>query len=196
MSSSGYYMRSGFNKTTSEYTRDRSVVGTIIKRVRVNQPAGFLAVHRDVRFINHYAEEHNYVYYPVDWEYQGASYKQGYYDENGNYYKKVIFAKNDSYYGLECECPYCGSVIERNWHIGEALKCENCGGNMEVKDRIDVYTQDPEYTSYNEQTQAESAEAVSRITKPIIIVIIVMFFLPFLSILGLGLLSFIATLFS
>ena len=185
-SHSSYYGSSPrFSKPSSEFTRNRSVVGTVIPRARVNQPLGFSAIHKTLAFTNHYAENHNYAYYPADWEYDGVFYKRGYYDENGNYYDRVAFSRDGNYYNVLCECPYCGSKVNRNWLVGEDLKCQNCGGNMEVKTQIDTYTQDPEYTYYNEtapliESRARNGSSSSVMVKIFTAIIICMFAAPFI----------------
>lgn len=150
---SSYSSKPVFMKRVSEFTRSGSVTGPIIPRQRFNQPLGFSSVCKGFEPTNHYGEKHNYVYYPCDWDYDNVSYKRGYYDEEGNYYDRVAFAQKGVYYGILCECKYCGSDMNLNWHPGEVLSCPKCGGNdMEIKTQIDTYTQDPDYTYYNEST--------------------------------------------
>lgn len=151
-----------FSKSSSSFVRSGNVVGNIIARERHNQPIGFNSIYPSAMTSNYYAEKHNYVYYPHSWLYQNVEYKKGYYDENGNYYDRIVFEYDGVYRGLECKCEYCGSVTKMDWRNGEALNCPNCGGKVDILTPIDAYTQDPEYTKYVEEVlpkyQKEAAE--------------------------------------
>lgn len=169
-------------KKVSEYTRDRNPIGRRIERERHNQPLGY-----DKGYATeHYAEKHNYIYYPYGWKHNDITYQRGYYDEEGNYYDRVVFERNGVYHNLICNCEYCGSAIKMDWQTGETLKCPNCGGSVAVETAYDTYTEDPDYTAYEAEKEkarkasAANAEAKSSKRTYIILIIAVIGFVVFL----------------
>lgn len=141
------YARPSFTKTVSEYTRDRNPIGRRIARERYNQPLGYDKVASGFA-TEHYAEKHNYTYYPYDWKYNDVTYKRGYYDEEGNHYDRVVFERDGVLRNLICNCEYCGSTTKMDWKTGETLKCPKCGGSVTIETPYDTYTEDPDYTAY------------------------------------------------
>ncbi len=83
------------------------------------------------------------MYYPESWtdEASGTSYEKGYYDENGQHYDSVAFAKNGKYENVVCRCPYCGQSTVLNLTAEDAtshnLQCPSCGGPMEIQSELD-----------------------------------------------------------
>ncbi len=71
----------------------------------------------------------------------GTSYEKGYYDENGQHYDNVAFAKDGRYENVVCHCPYCDRHTILNLDAGEAamqnLECPHCGGSMEIASELD-----------------------------------------------------------
>ena len=114
------------------------------RRPRVNQPIGFL-LSGALKPSYHYGKLHDYVYYPESWTDQnsGRTYEKGYYDENGNYYANVVFARNGRYENIVCSCPYCGQDTILNLTAEDVashhLQCPHCGGPMEVQTELDEY---------------------------------------------------------
>ncbi len=133
----------------SHYVRDGSMRGSVIQRVRSNQPQGYdPGEHYNVTPIPHYCVRHNYEYYPLSWTDRstGREYKKGYYDENGQYYETVVFRRSDGVYkNVVCQCQYCDTVSKIDWTEGGALICPQCGGSMKICSALDEYTQDPMY---------------------------------------------------
>ena len=69
----------------------------------------------------------------------GRQYQTGYYDENGNYYRDVVFTQQGKI--LEnatavVRCDYCGTEDSRPWADREK-PCEHCGGNVTVVSQVD-----------------------------------------------------------
>ncbi len=110
----------------------------------MNQPVGFL-ISQALRPSYYYGQRHDYVYYPESWtdEASGTSYEKGYYDENGQHYDNVAFAKDGKYENVVCSCPYCGQESVLNLDAGEVgvreLQCPHCGGPMEIRSELDNY---------------------------------------------------------
>lgn len=83
------------------------------------------------------------MYYPEPWIDQstGVSYERGYYDENGQRYDSVSFAKNGRYENVLCHCPYCGQEtllnLEASAVAAQSLQCPHCGGPMEIRSELD-----------------------------------------------------------
>ena len=83
--------------------------------------------------MNYNMRMHDYVYYPHSWtNEQGVSFREGYYDENGQYYANMV-AK-----GVQtclC-CTYCGNHMMYTWKEGMVPTCDKCGGvfQIDIKD--------------------------------------------------------------
>lgn len=92
---------------------------------------------------------HNYLYYPFDWtdEVTGKKYRQGYYDEDGNYYKDVVFRRNGKYEDILCQCEYCDTVTKLDWTEDGPLICPQCGGSMKILSALDEYAREPNWDS-------------------------------------------------
>lgn len=122
--------------------------GTVIQRNRVNQPGGLnTAGHSSYTPVRHYCVNHNYDYYAFSWIDQstGTEYKQGYYDENGQYYEDVSFLTDGKYKNVLCQCAYCDTITKLDWSEGGPLICPQCGGTMKLLSALDEYTRDPNY---------------------------------------------------
>lgn len=111
----------------------------------------------------YYGRLHDYVFYPSAWtdESTGTSYESGYYDENGQYYPNVSFAKNGQYENVVCHCAFCDQdtilnptaedVSARNLH------CPNCGAPMEIRSELDEYRSASDYSSaFSAQSRRKS----------------------------------------
>ncbi len=61
------------------------------------------------------------------------TYKSGYYDESGNYYKNLALKKDDSY-ETQFQCEYCGSMVKTDWREGAAPSCPRCGAVLAIAD--------------------------------------------------------------
>ena len=114
------------------------------RRPRINQPLGFI-VAGGLRPSYYYGKRHDYVYYPTSWTdtVSDTTYQEGYYDENGQYYKSVSFPKNGTYENVVCRCPYCGRETILNLKAEDLprrdLECQYCGGPMEIQSELDDY---------------------------------------------------------
>ena len=112
-------------------------------RPRVNQPTGFVAA-THTRPTYYYGKRHSYCYYPMDWvdAETGASYRKGYYDENGQRYDSVTFEEGGRYRNVVCHCPYCEQDTILDLSAGDveshSLQCRNCGGTMEIVSELDT----------------------------------------------------------
>ena len=93
----------------------------------------------------YYGKQHDYVYYPASWTdpISNTSYEEGFYDENGQYYKSVAFPQNGTYENVVCRCPYCGRESILNLSQDDVyrhdLECSHCGGPMEIVSTLDEY---------------------------------------------------------
>ena len=93
----------------------------------------------------------------------GASYRKGYYDENGQRYENVAFEENGKYKSVVCGCPYCGldTILDLGADAAaeHSLKCPNCGGPMEIRSELDtILGETPENTHvYNSEESLRNA---------------------------------------
>lgn len=129
--------------------------GSVISRNRTNQPTGYIAWQHDNKMpVTHYCLKHNYAYYPYDWtdSTTGASYKKGYYDEDGQYYEDVAFRYDGKYKDVLCKCEYCDTVTKLDWSEGGPLICPQCGGSLKIVSFLDEYTRDPGYEKARRQS--------------------------------------------
>lgn len=98
-------------------------------KTRVNQPTvlprsiSTASLFRSIR--------HDYFYLPETKsdETSGKTYKQGFYDENGNYYKQVIVKKGKTL-RTQAACSFCGTQIKLKWEEGALPSCPNCGAAL------------------------------------------------------------------
>ncbi|MCR5119478.1 MAG: hypothetical protein K6B44_07660 [Lachnospiraceae bacterium] len=97
-------------------------------RTRVNQPTGWNeSVHGKSLSFN--MKMHDYVYYPHSWiNEQGVQYREGYYDENGQYYANMVAR------GMQTtlQCTYCGNHMAYTWKEGMVPTCDKCGGVFQI----------------------------------------------------------------
>ena len=89
-----------------------------------------------------YGTRHDYVYYPDSWTDTdtGTYYEKGYYDENGERYDDVSFARNGKYENVLCHCDYCGRDTLLNLDATDALtdlKCPGCTAPLTIKSALD-----------------------------------------------------------
>lgn len=89
-----------------------------------------------------YGTRHDYVYYPDSWTdtSTGTYYEKGYYDENGDRYDDVSFARNGKYENVLCHCDYCGRDTLLNLDATDALtdlKCPGCTAPLTIKSALD-----------------------------------------------------------
>ena len=89
-----------------------------------------------------YGARHDYVYYPDSWTdtSTGTYYEKGYYDENGDRYDDVSFARNGKYENVLCHCDYCGRDTLLNLDATDALtdlKCPGCTAPLTIKSALD-----------------------------------------------------------
>ncbi len=89
-----------------------------------------------------YGTRHDYVYYPDSWTdpNTGTYYEKGYYDENGERYDDVSFARNGKYENVLCHCDYCGRDTLLNLAATDALtdlKCPGCTAPLTIKSALD-----------------------------------------------------------
>ena len=103
----------------------------------------------------------------------GRRYDKGFYDENGQYYESVAYAKNGVYTNVICQCPYCDHRSVISLSTTEAndrnLKCPNCGGAMEIRSALD------EYQSFDSSYSAPVRTRSSRSGLLVLIVMAVIF---------------------
>ena len=118
-----------------------------VARPRVNQPTGYS--HESVNPSRRiYAKHHDYVCYPVPWtdETTGQEFREGYYDENGKWYNKLIYETNGRYENVPCKCEYCGqeSFVTLTSET-DLPKCPGCGAWLKVNAALEQYTPAPSY---------------------------------------------------
>jgi ribosomal protein S27E len=148
-----------------------------------NQPGGWdVKQHRNRPATTHYCVGHNYIYYPDAWmdAVSGIMHQRGYYDENGEYYDKIVFRRDGKYMNVVCSCPYCGTETTITIDDDTPLKCPYCGNAMEVKSYVDEYTQDPSYT-YRSENERRS---LNKFLTVFFILFGLSFLLPFLFVFG------------
>jgi len=76
---------------------------------------------------------HNYTYFDETWiDKDGKQYSPGYYDENGTYYDKIIF-KKDNVNSILFKCEYCDNITILKWTEGSIPNCDKCGAQMEIE---------------------------------------------------------------
>ena len=95
-------------------------------RIRTNQPSPYRGTGTMTAFR---CAKHDYEYYPSDWTGDnGITYRAGYYDEKGNYYRNLA-VKNLS---TMLTCKYCGNQMVYTWKEGDVPSCSKCGANYEI----------------------------------------------------------------
>lgn len=137
-----------FSSHSSSSSYSRPTVNAI-NRKRTYQPKGYS---RSGKPIYYYCKNHNYIYYPESWMYDGIHYERGYYDENGLHYNNVAFKQNGVTYA-ELECEYCNNRAKIEWKDGFLPVCPNCGSQMQITGTIDEQVAQPsEYALTNSKS--------------------------------------------
>ncbi len=130
-SSSGYSSgRSGGSFGSGSHTPSRPYAPV---RKRVNQPTGWKGASGTK--VHYHLYEHDYDYYPESWtDEEGRDFREGYYDENGNYYANIL--ADGATTMLKCE--YCGNRILYTMKEGDLPSCDKCGSqfDIQIKDKV------------------------------------------------------------
>ena len=144
-------------------------------RARYNQPTG-VPKHIKDKAISMRCKNHTYVYFNESWvdSANGASYKQGYYDENGKYYDadSLMFKHPDGSYNAHFVCEYCGNEAEFVWKEGVYPTCKSCGAQM---NKEMAYVDDIIQVGNYRSAQISPANGMSYVKKIIIIYMIIVF---------------------
>ena len=151
-----------FRGKRSDYVRSGSMKGKVISRERRHQPCGY-SDGPEIREPStvHYGLKHNYVYYPEDWVEKPTetTHKKGYYDENGDFYERVVFWKDGYYHDVPCTCEFCGVTTLCDVYVGTSQVCRQCGAPLRIDALLDEYTQDPAYTEYERRNPEKRLKA-------------------------------------
>ena len=151
-----------FRGKRSDYVRSGSMKGKVISRERRHQPCGY-SDGPEIREPStvHYGLKHNYVYYPEDWVEKPTetTHKKGYYDENGDFYERVVFWKDGYYHDVPCTCEFCGVTTLCDVYVGTSQVCKQCGAPLRIDALLDEYTQDPAYTEYERRNPEKRLKA-------------------------------------
>jgi len=149
-------------------------------RSRKNQPSGYgSSVKRSV----FRCKNHDYHYYDKSWVDQttGASYRQGYYDENGNYYKAVAIKEKDGSSFVFATCEYCGTEQKFSWKEGFDANCPNCSAPFSLEGVV----------------RDESTTGMGPDSKKLLMIVLIVFGVvwvaPFMLILVAGIIGFIVS---
>ncbi|MCQ2557737.1 MAG: hypothetical protein MJ135_01330 [Oscillospiraceae bacterium] len=113
--------------TQQQVQNDSSAVRS--HRERVNQPPYY--TDQIVPWIC-YCQLHDYLYFASPWTYGGSQYPAGYYDENGNWYAKVVMDDNNQAAPLEATCEYCGRTTIYAPSSSVSLDCQGCGAPLTI----------------------------------------------------------------
>lgn len=163
------------------YSSSRSTSTVSSGRVRRNQPTG-IPSHVRQKSVLMRCKNHDYMYYNEAWtdEKTGASYRKGYYDENGTYYDadSIVFKKPDGSYEAHYMCDYCGTELEADWKEGFYPTCQNCGAEMNktpvyIDEIINVGTREASYPSYS-----DPSEMVKNVSQRLLKSMLISFALP------------------
>ena len=128
-------MVTGNNKNQHRPEELRTTLKVIDPRPRINQPKGYEDSRYSVSLVR--GRKHDYIFLPQGYtdEETGKEYKAGYYDENGDFYERVIIEAGKNRETLAC-CDFCGTQIKLKWEAGALVSCPNCGAALhEVPDR-------------------------------------------------------------
>ncbi len=165
---SGSSSRSGSSphSRSSHSSRSYTAASRTQARPRTNQPSGY----RGASPVRHYARRHDYVFYPVGWtdSVTGREYKEGYYDENGQYYEDVAFKTGDQYDNVLCRCEYCGKQSKMTWKENMTLSCPGCGAPLTIVSALDE--EEPQ-----QQKAAAGSLSASAISALVIFIVAVVF---------------------
>ncbi len=128
------YSTSSGSRALSSYRRSsRSGYSAPVIRTRINQPVGWTDSKKSIR---HYRlKNHDYDYYPLSWNTpDGKHYEEGYYDENGQYYRNLFVPGSN----MMLVCAYCGNHMMYTCKDGELPECPGCGAQfiMDATDNI------------------------------------------------------------
>ncbi len=110
-------------------------------RTRSNQPRGWDEKTQG-QALTYRLKKHDYVYYPHSWTGDnGTLYREGYYDENGQYYANML-AENIQ---TNLQCTYCGNHMVYTWKEGMVPTCEKCGAvfQIDITDSKEKYKENP-----------------------------------------------------
>lgn len=101
---------------------------TPVRRTRSSQPYGWNhSAHGAIK--HYYCASHDYDYYPSDWTASdGRSFKEGYYDENGQHYDNMVMAGGSTM----LKCSYCGNHMVYQWAEGDLPVCDKCGAQFQI----------------------------------------------------------------
>ena len=107
-------------------------------RPRINQPKGYEDSRYSVSLVR--GRKHDYIFLPQGYtdEETGKEYKAGYYDENGDYYERVIIEAGKNRETLAC-CDFCGTQIKLKWEAGALVSCPNCGAPLHEEPNRTIY---------------------------------------------------------
>ncbi|MBO4807715.1 MAG: hypothetical protein J5537_01645 [Lachnospiraceae bacterium] len=135
-SSSRSYHSSSSHSSRS-YSSGGSSYHSYTTRSRSNQPKGYKGPASKI----YRCKNHDYVFYATSWVDAGSGreYQTGYYDENGNYYRDIVFSQQGKILDnatAVVRCDYCGTEDSRPWADREK-PCEHCGGNVTVVSQVD-----------------------------------------------------------
>jgi len=128
-------MDTGNNKKQHRPEELKTTLRVIDPRPRINQPKGYEDSRYSVSLVR--GEKHDYIFLPQGYtdEETGKEYKAGYYDENGDFYERIIIDAGKNRETLAC-CDFCGTQIKLKWKAGALASCPNCGAVLhEVPDR-------------------------------------------------------------
>ena len=127
----------------------RSYYSAPVVRTRINQPTGWTDSASSIR---HYRRRnHDYDYYPLSWTApDGRHFEEGYYDENGQYYRNLFVPGSN----MMMVCEYCGNHMMYTCKEGELPVCTGCGAQFKVD--VTDYQQDASYQrSYSSGSQRD-----------------------------------------
>ena len=134
-SSSSHSSHSSHSRSSHSSSSGRSYHSSSshASRPRTNQPKGWNNI-RHGNYMSYNLREHDYIYYPHDWQDEsGNRYKEGYYDENGQYYTNIAAPNVETL----LTCTYCGAKMLYKWQEGVFPNCPSCGAQFQI-DKIDA----------------------------------------------------------
>lgn len=98
-------------------------------KTRTNQPKGWSTA-RHGNCMNYNFSSHDYVYYPHDWtDEDGIAHKEGYYDEDGQYFLNIASPDVDTM----LTCSYCGNKMIYRWQEGVIPTCPSCAAQYQIE---------------------------------------------------------------
>lgn len=153
----------------------------IEERLRIGQPKGFSKDnHSEGSVMFYHCYNHDYVYYPENWidEEDEVRNLKGYYDENGEYYKNIVFSKNGVF---ECDvtCHNCEKTNHIFWSTEAIPNCPEC--NETFAEEINLIEKDE--IIYKEERKEK--KVTKNENKGIIVLCVILGIVVLLVILGL-----------